>query len=107
MISRKSKEFSLIFVLGMLLLTIWLIIQNNDWTTVLLTFTSLSTVWVFTAMACWLGHVITDALILYLHLKYQQHQISFPYSLYVTVMGPFTVLSRPEPAVDNPCRSTI
>ncbi len=100
--SGKSKGFSLIFVLIMILLTVWLIFQNNDWATVVATFSSLQPIWLFAAIACWAAHVAFDALTLYLHLKHQKYPISFRFALYVTVTGSFYCAITPGASGGQP-----
>jgi len=100
----KKNAISLLFVLSMIALSIGLVFHHNDWQTVKATLAALHPLWMFAAMGCWLLHVMTDALILYLQLRKGQ-PIRYRYALYVTVMGSFYCAITPGSSGGQPMQA--
>ena len=97
----KRNAVSLIFVLCMIVLSVCLIFHKNDWQTVMDTAAALRPMWIAAAFGCWIAHVMTDALILYIQLR--KHQpVGYLYALYVTVMGSFYCAITPGSSGGQP-----
>lgn len=87
--ASKTNLLGTLVILGMLLITLVIVFNNNELETVMGIIASLDPLWMIGAALCWLGYLFFDGLGFYRYLKKRGYPVTPGYALYVSLMGAF------------------
>lgn len=82
-----GKHINMIFIIGTLLIVLWVGGRNNELYNAWLAMTTVSLPWLLLCGVAYFVHLSLDALSLHYFLRKQQHPITFRYSLYIALLG--------------------
>ena len=86
---HKNSHFSLFIVMSMIVITVLIVLKNNEWDVIWKTLLSLDGRWLWAAFMLWFGSAVVDALILQRLLKQNGYPIRTPFAVCVSIVGSF------------------
>lgn len=81
------KHLNAIFIVGTLLLILWLGMRNNEFYNAWQALTTASVPWLLACLGAYVLHLFLDALSLHYFLRKQGHPVTLRYAMYVALVG--------------------